>query len=386
MIVPDASLPPGDPRCRLTVAIPAKNEERCIATALDAFAGQRESDGRPVDPRSFEVLVLANDCSDATAEVVRRFAADNTGLRVLLVACALPSDSAHVGAARRIALDLALDRRLATRGPVGALASTDADSVVDRLWIARTLIALESADAVAGHVELAVSERDGLEAGARALYDRERAYRRALGEMEAVFDPRPFDPPRRHDSFVGASFAVRAKTYVAAGRLPVLSRLEDVAFARALRDIDASIRHSYDVTVATSARSLARVDGGFASFVDDLRERGKRRDSFLVESARRSIARADARAALRSFWNSGADAVAANVAAHVYGVLAATLGELVDPFAPFGESLARVEAAGAWFEALPDEPVEDAVATLRAAVAIANARSATRMSAASGAG
>jgi hypothetical protein len=377
---------PPDERCRISVAIPAKNEERYIVRALEAFARQRSLDGRRLDPRTFEVVVLANDCSDGTAAVVRRFASDHPEQRIVLASCALPPGAAHIGTARRFALDLAADRQSHVRGDAGVLASTDADSQVDRLWIARTLAEMTRVDAVAGHVEIGDDERARMEAPLRLLYDRERSYRRTYGEMEAWLDPRPYDPPSRHDSLVGASFAVRVGTYVRAGRLPAIPRLEDVAFARALLRSDARIRHSYDVRVTTSSRTGARVAGGFGTFLDDLRERSSKRATFAVENARRSIKRAAMRCMLRDVWSGSRDAAILAEIGRTYGIDRATVCEFIDASAPFGASADRFAALSPAFERLPDEPVDSALATLRAMLASAIAASATRKSAASGAG
>jgi hypothetical protein len=351
--------------CPLTIAIPAKNERATIVPALRAFTEQRDLDGSRLDPRAFEVLLLANDCDDDTAGVALAFAAQHPAYTFDVVSHKLPPGAAHVGTARRLALDLAVKRQRSMHGETGIVATTDADSTVDPYWVAYTLAEMARADAVAGYVEIAESERAAMEVPLRVLYDRERAYRRAIGEIEARFDPRPYDPPRRHDSFVGASFAVRAATYVAVGGLPPLRKLEDLAFERALRRVDARVRHSYDIRVTTSARATARVAGGFGSFLDDLRLRGSRYESFLVESGTRRVLRARARGMLRAYWTHPNSADALSAAAAAYAVTTGAVAKIVDPSTPFGETLEKIEKFGAPFQALPDEPVEFALATLR---------------------
>ena len=373
-------------RRRLTVAIPAKNEASAIGNALRAFVDQRDLQGRPLDPRLFEVLVLANDCDDDTERVVRDFAARHPAHAIVAVSRRLPCGSAHVGEARRLALELALERQLAHGEKNGYVGSTDADSAVCPTWVAHTLDHMQSVDAVAGFVEISDVERETMQAPLRLLYDRERAFRRAIGEVEARFDPRPYDPPSRHDSFVGTSFAVRVATYLAVGGVPPLPRLEDVAFAQRLRRIDARIRHSYDVRVATSGRIDARVQGGFGSFIGVLRERGARHESFCVESGTRLVLRAKARGLLRAVWQRPEDARVLESAANLYAMSPRAIYRALDPFAPFGETLDRIEAVGIPFESLPDEPVERSLETLRDAIASATPASATRINAASGAG
>ncbi|RYE83704.1 MAG: hypothetical protein EOO75_18995 [Myxococcales bacterium] len=56
------------PRLELIVVIPARDEAAGLADALAALADQRDAHGAPLEPGRHEVLVLANNCSDATAE------------------------------------------------------------------------------------------------------------------------------------------------------------------------------------------------------------------------------------------------------------------------------------------------------------------------------
>lgn len=372
-----------DERCLLSIAIPAKNEERLVGRALEAFARQCDCDGAPLDPRTFEVIVLANDCTDRTREIALDVASRHPHLRAVVRACSLPAGSANVGAARRAALQLAIDRGDAVHARDPWIATTDADSVVDERWVAHTLRERAGVDVVAGWVSVGDCERALMQAPLRLLYDRELSYRRAMGSISAWLDPQPHDPPGRHDSFVGASLAIRVHAYRAVGGLAPLPCLEDVALARSLALIDAKTRHTYDVRVSTSARRLARVEGGFATFIDDLRSRGERRESFEVEAGARTVRRTLARAALRRLWRGGSENVSA--VAVRYGVREASVRVALAESESFGLALAGLESA-APFELLPDEPVEDAIAMLAAALTSAIPNAAIRASAASGAG
>jgi Glycosyltransferase like family 2 len=385
MRIDPGTLPPLDPSCRITVAIPAKNEAESIGATLLAFSQQRALDGSSIDPRTFEVLVLCNDCSDGTADVVRWFGAQSRAPRIHLLEASLAPSAAHVGTARRALLDVASDRYLGAGRPRGILASTDADSRVDHRWIAWTLAEMEAADAVAGHVEVSDEERERMLAPMRLLYDRERTYRRLIGELEAAKDPADFDPAPRHDAFVGTSFAVAAATYRNAGGLAPLPRLEDQAFARRLQRIDARVRHSYAVRVATSARRVARVDGGFATFIDDLAARGERGESFPVLAARRSIAESCARAALRRMRKRIDDSGDVARAMSFFRLEEPALRAIVSDAATFGEGFARALDLGTP-RSYPDEPVESAIAKLRASLAARKPVAPTLARTASGAG
>jgi hypothetical protein len=288
-------LPPIEPACRLTVLIPARNEASSIQRALDAFARQTGSS-------AFEVIVFANNCTDATAERARIATRAQGRFHAYVVEGSLPSASAHVGSARKLLMDAAAERLIAAARPTGIVATTDADTIVAPDWVANTHVEMLRADAVAGFVEVAARDRQQMPAPVRRLYARETALRRALTEIEDLIDPRPEDPPPRHGAFVGASFAVTAEQYMRAGGIPAVPCLEDREFMFALRRIDARIRHSLRVRASTSGRREARVSGGFGAFIDHLHRHGASGESVNVEDPRILIFQFERRAILRRLW------------------------------------------------------------------------------------
>jgi hypothetical protein len=369
----------------MTVVMPAKNEATLIVQALTALAEQRGEDGSRLDLRLFDVIVYCNDCTDDTSVRARLFARRTSDLTIHVIETRLPPTSAHVGTARRNALEFAVRRFMDAGRPEGIVASTDADSVVEPTWVAAMLRELRGADAVGGFVGVAAPERDAMMAPQRLLYDRELVYRRLLGLAEDRFDPRPYDPFPRHDTFVGANFATTAAAYRRAGGLAPLPRLEDLAFAQALERVDARIRHTYDARVVTSARSIARVDGGFGTFLGELSDLGQQRHDYLVRPARAIVEDAKARALLRTCW---------------YGELR---GERLDGLVRLvAQCESRLRSAarsaptfGAFWEDVrsrapqsryPLEPVQSAIRALRLALAEPIPRVPTRNSVASGAG
>lgn len=377
-------LPPLRENCRLSIVIPAKNEADFLVDALTAFTRQKMIDESRLEAGCFEVIVFCNGCTDGTAEIARRFAALHPAV-VTHVVEAAAHFGMNVGTARGAALDLAVDRFLTARRPQGIVATTDADTVVDSRWIAWTLRESTHADAVAGYVRVSANERDAMLAPLRRLYDRELAYRRLLGDIEDRFDPQWHDPRPRHDSLVGASFAVNAAAYVAAGRLPRLPYHEDVAFAQALDRIDARIRHSYAVRAVTSARSEARVQGGFGSFIAELERKGSAHTSFLVTSAKGSIESARARHMLRLAWRGEEERATFTGACDLLGIDEATVRAHAHCASTFGELwlTVRVDARQSLYS---QEPVEYAIAALRSALADCKASIPTRANALSGAG
>jgi len=377
---------PPRPGCRLTVTIPARNEARLLRRALDALAAQRPLEGDPPAIGTFDAIVFVNNSNDATVEIASAFAAAHPELPVAVACAELAAGEAHVGTARKRVMDAAAARFLAAGAPHGLVATTDADTVVAPDWIAQIYAAAAHADAVAGYVALGESEQAKLHAPVRLLYSRELSYRRAIADVEALIDPQPHDPAPRHASFVGAAFAVTARTYRAAGGVPALPALEDQAFARALLRIDARIRHSTLVRAATSARTIARATGGFGTFIAGLHERGKTGDTFYVEHPRQILEEFESRAALRRIWNAADDAFDRETVSGIFGCDETRWLPLVDAALPFGECYERVAALAPGRTVYAPVPVEVATAALRAASYSANAASPTRRRAASGAG
>ncbi len=372
---------------RVIVAIPARDESDYVQRALEALAGQVGLDGRPLEGGLFDIVVFANNCRDDTAAAVRRFAAQVPHIATQVVEGELPALASHVGMARRLVLDRCAQRFLDCGRSGGILASTDADTIVAPDWIAWTLREIATVDAVAGFVEIEPLEQQRLLAPVRLLYLREQAYRRALAELEAVIDPLPDDPAPRHGSFVGASFAVTARAYLAAGRLPALPALEDLEFFYALRRIDARVRHSMRVRAATSARRRARVDGGFGSFMATLHERADHGQSHAVVHALQTLEEVTARAALRRLWCGGKEPSDVACVSALVGLPAPRWQALVEWRAPFGAAWERVLMLAARRRRVyPSQPVEEAIDALRSASASLTAAIPTRTRAASGAG
>jgi glycosyltransferase involved in cell wall biosynthesis len=371
--------------CRLTVAIPARNEAALLRGALEAFAAQTSQAGSPLAPGSFDIVVFANNCRDGTADVARGFAAAHPGIPTFVVSADLPPSVAHVGTARKLVMDLAAGRFRSHGRSRGIVATTDADTLVAPDWVATILAECAPVDAVAGNVTIAESELATLLAPARFLYSRERAYRRAVAEILHALDPIPHDPAPRHASFVGASFAVRSDALFAAGGVPPLPVLEDRSFFEALLRVDARVRHSLRVRAFTSARRVARVNGGFGSFVDELHRHGSSGEMFYVEHPQGTLDEGELRAALRRIWRGDGNARDVARVTQIVSTPASTWRPLLDRSVPFGSAYEAVR-----FVAQPRRyapvPVTCAIAGLRFAAARLKAPSATRMAAASGAG
>jgi GT2 family glycosyltransferase len=241
---------------RIAVGIPAYDEATRVVACVGRLLNQV---GRGPDT----VVVLANNCRDGTADCLRQaFGADP---RLDLREVSLPPPHAHVGWARRLAMDAAAD---VLRRPDDVVLTTDADTLVAPDWIDANLRALNGdCDAVAGAAVLMRRERDQLAAEHRRRLLTAGKYFTALAYLRAEQAP-PHDPWPRHEYEGGASIALRLETYRAIGGSPVLPTGEDRALFDAVRALGGRVRHATDVRVFTSCRLTGRAEGGTADTLE----------------------------------------------------------------------------------------------------------------------
>lgn len=240
---------------RAIIAIPARNEAARLRSCLQALAAQM------VEPRNFGVLVFANDCDDATAQIAHAFAA-RSPYRLTVVEATLPPDLAHAGGARRAAMNAAASM---LDDPRAALLSTDADGRAASDWLAANLAALAAgADAVAGAFEPDPAEVARLPPALRTRQEGEAAYAALLDEMAWLIDPDPHDPWPRHGIHSGASLAITLGAYRRIGGLPAVPTGEDRALFEAVRRAGLRVRHCPAARVTVSCRLIGRAAGGMA--------------------------------------------------------------------------------------------------------------------------
>lgn len=294
---------PPSPDCEVCVIVPVRNEAQTLVASLTALIHQVDLEGQLLDPRRYEIILLANNCSDDSAAIARSFAGQHPDIALHVVEKTLPPAQAYIGRVRQILMDEAY-RRLCSLGRTrGVIASTDGDSQVSPTWIAANLYEITcGADAVGGRILTDRAERSNLDPYTRACYLRYVGYRYLIAELETYLDPNPYDSFPRHHQHYGASLAVTAEMYALAGGLPPVQTLEDVAFYRALVRVNARFRHSLLVQVITSARQIGRASVGMANQLSQWAEMGRQQQSFLIESAAAIETRFVARRQLRVIW------------------------------------------------------------------------------------
>ena len=295
------------PQSRLAVvAIPAHNEAPYIAACLAALAFQRDDMGAPISRGSLEILIFANNCTDETATIARQ-AARSIPHPVTVVEETLPTGHLNAGWARKRAMDLSAIR-LAEVAPVhGLILTTDADSRVSPTWLAATLREFaKGADCVAGYIDAIPAEYLALGSDFLTRGRLEDTYLRYLAEISSLCDPRLHDPWPNHRVSSGASLAVTLAAYSAIGGLPPRPVGEDSALTETLDRAGFKVRHSMDVSVATSCRFDGRAMGGAA---DTMRHRHAVPDAPCddeIEPALQATRRALLKGILRKRWIDGA--------------------------------------------------------------------------------
>ena len=302
---PLVEMPPAA-RCELCVAIPVHNEEAGITATLAALAAQVDASGRALNPERYEILILANNCTDATVARARRYAAAHPRLRVHVIEVLLGEPHAHVGAARRLVMDEAARRLQSLGRPHGVIATTDGDTAVRPDWVAMNLREVaRGADAVGGRIVSTTQELGALHPGARRYYRLDGIYRTLRAALECILSPDPGNGWPRHHHCFGASLAVTLETYLRAGGLPVVPGLEDMAFCDALERLDVQVRQSPAVGVMTSLRCTGRVEVGLSDTLRRWSRESGAGAALSVESVAFIEGQCRNRERVRRLWREG---------------------------------------------------------------------------------
>lgn len=288
---------------KISVILPVRNEEENLIKTLDALRNQLNNSGKPVSHQDYEVLLLANNCTDGSVAVSRDYQIRYPEFCLHIEDITLPAAVAHIGTVRRLLMDAAYERFTSIGKPSGIIASTDSDSEVDRFWIFQTLKEINSGnDVVGGRIFTRPAKNIS-----RLYYLRDITYKHLVSKLEDLLDPVTNDRWPRHFQCFGASFAVTCRIYDRCGRLPVVPFLEDMAFHKSLIRIDAKIRLSPFVQVTTSDRIVGRVDFGLSVQLKQWGEMNAGSHALMVEPAGSLIMKLHARKALRELWNSNSD-------------------------------------------------------------------------------
>jgi Glycosyl transferase family 2 len=367
-------------QCEVCIVVPVRNEAELLKGCLRALAYQVDFQDQPLDYRQYEVILLANNCSDDSVAIAHDFAYQHPDFKLHIVERTLPPCEAYIGRVRQMLMDEAYyrlaDLGLAGLGQkYGVIASTDGDTQVSPTWIAATQLEFsQGVDAVGGRIIADSTSCEALEPQVKMRYLRGDYYHQLIVELEAYLDATPHDAWPRHAQHYCASLAVTAQMYKKVGGMPAVKTPEDVAFYQALLSAGARFRHSPLVQVITSARQTVRTAGGFAAQLNEWETMGQQQ-AFLVESAQAIETRFTTRQHLRDLWRrilNGYQHSAKDVAAYAstLGVGAQCLwAELAQP-QPFDLMFERVKTHqqqyGIWQQRWPLVNLEQAIADLSA--------------------
>jgi Glycosyl transferase family 2 len=289
-------------QCEVIVIIPVKDEAQMIVATLTALANQTCLNGQPLNPLTYEIIILANNCIDESATIARQFAKQHPDLVLHVVEVTLQPHLAYIGHVRKMLMDEAYLRLMSLGRSRGVIASTDGDTKVSATWIAAILHEMGSgADAVGGRILTDRHSRQALHPQAKSHFLQEVGYRSLVAQVEYHLDPDPYDPLPRHYQHYGASLAVTAEMYAKAGGIPPVRTPEDEAFYQALLKVDARFRHSPLVQVTTSARVSGRSPVGLAAQLRKWTELSEG-STLKVESVAAMVAWFQSRRKLRSLW------------------------------------------------------------------------------------
>jgi predicted metal-dependent HD superfamily phosphohydrolase len=276
------------------IAMPARDEEATIGVSLRALA-------RAEEQANTDILVLVNNTSDTTFEAALSWGTA-LGLRLTVADVRLHATIAHVGTARRLAMDTLAE---AAR-PDAALITTDADSICAPGWIASNRAELRRGAAlVCGRIEIAPDDTAALPAEVLAASAEEARYLALMRALEALVDPDPWNPSAHHGGCNGASIATTPAYYRRVGGLPVIPSSEDRAFLQRFRAHDLPIVFSDTARVVVSGRTAGRAPGGMAEAIAARIANPDARIDSVAEPANDWSARLQARAASRRSHGRG---------------------------------------------------------------------------------
>ncbi len=360
------------PAVKISIAIPIRDEAEIIENNLDAFVRQIDLEGNPLDFNNFEILVLANNCTDNSAEIVRKFSRQNPFLNLFLEEINLSPEQSNIGYVRRILMNAAFER---LKNTGGLLLTTDGDTIVADDWIAANSDEIKKgADAVGGRILILDAELEKMDSLCRETHLKDEEYRLLIAEIESLIDELSFDHAPRHHQHFNGSFACTTEIYEKAGGIPDVKFLEDIAFFERLQRLDARIRHSLRVKVYTSSRHVGRSEVGLSFQLNLWKNLNESGEDFLVESAESIVERFSIRRNLRNIWREFSrsktlNSEKINVIAERIFVAPEIIGrELVklQTFGAFYENILHAQN-GEWSRRFPPVALEKALRDLKIA-------------------
>lgn len=261
------------------VTVPARNEEERLPAFFASLASQC---WQMREQQPLKIIIVLNNCTDGSRDAVLSAMATYSILSIELIDVQFPAEKAHVGTARKLAMDTAL---ASCADPAKtAILTTDADSTPMPDWVSNNVRHLaDGIDLVCGTIWLNKEDYEKLNTGFTAHRQIDMEYNHMIDHLDALLNPIPHDPWPHHADYSGASIALRADVYQAVGGLPPLPHGEDYTLVEQVRQAGYLIRHPMDVVVETSARMVGRAIDGYAKTLQDCMHVAEKEKPFLVE-------------------------------------------------------------------------------------------------------
>ncbi|HEX7814304.1 hypothetical protein [Dyella sp.] len=237
------------------VAIPVQDEGVDLGNILAALGAQCDLHGHALAPASVAVLLLFDGCSDARWERMETLRGSHMPSWIAIDGD-LPEASRHAGGARRAALLKAL----ALAAPETTLiATTNADSMVPAMWLARQIDWL----ARGCEVVMGMAQRptfDDMDPALESQHRLEMVYARWLDRIDAMLDPIDHDPWPRHRTPSSASLGFKREALQAMLPLPAPAHAHEQALIQRCVTLDLKIRA--DANLQVHNPSLAALHAG----------------------------------------------------------------------------------------------------------------------------
>lgn len=221
-----------------------------------------EALARQTDVQQLRAVICVNNSTDDSAAIALGWLAVNpVALDLEVIERKFESVEAHVGMARRVAMDRGADL---LGSDEGLLVSTDADCRPPPTWIGSVVAAMgEDDDRIIGG-QIVLDPDEVLDPQVRCMRARLECYWAMVRAIEDDIDPAPWDAAPRHGDHTGASLAMTVALYRRAGGVPLRSSGEDTALVDAARAAGGRLVHPQTVWTHVSGRAEGRAPGGMA--------------------------------------------------------------------------------------------------------------------------